>query len=143
MSCRKYNLRKCLGVFSLVFWALTCSACSRPQDYILVIDTSGSMSVGKRFIEKIKANIGDFIDDLDEGETLSLMGFDSNPRFYRTYNIRSDADRQRLLRAIRSFRARGAYTDMDAMLSSVSRLSKKVKGSWSPACFGYHVGWAR
>ena len=133
MNYKKYSLqkyrksRKYLWLLGLVFWTLGSLTCSRPQDYILVIDTSGSMSVGERVIEKIKANIGDFIDDLDEGETITLMGFDSNPRFYRTYKIQKDADRQRPARKVRSFKAHGAYTDMDAMLGSVSRVSKKLQ----------------
>lgn len=124
MNCTKRRLQKLLGVSILALWAFSCS---RPQDYILVIDTSGSMSLGERVIEKIKANIEDFTSDLELGETITLLGFDSNPRFYKTYKIQSDADRERPARKVRSLFARGAYTDMEAMLYSVSALSKKLK----------------
>ena len=130
MMHKKHCIKASLGVWKPIFCLLLCLfsvSCSRPQDYILVVDTSGSMSFGNRYIEKIKANIETFMDNLESGDSISLLGFDSNSRFYRTYRIRNEADRQRVVQKVRSFVARGAYTDMDSMLDFVFSFSKKLK----------------
>ncbi len=102
-------------------------SCSGPRDYIICIDTSGSMSSGKRMIEKVKARLGDFVEDIKLGDSVTLVGFDTNSRVYRTYSIHDQATLQKLSAKIRSLRARGAYTDMQAMLSTLVKLSKKLQ----------------
>ena len=120
----QYSYRRRLSGLIL---ALFCFACGGPKDYILMIDTSASMVFGERVMEKVKAGIDDFIDDLDVGDTITVMGFDTVPRLYKTYTIKNEKDKKHPIQKVLRLQAKGAYTDMGAMLNAIRKQSKKLQ----------------
>ena len=110
-------------VLSLIFLFAFC----KQEDYIIMLDTSGSMSSGDRAIEKVKANIPDFVNELDIGDSISLMSFDTKARFHKTFVIQNDADYEKVVKKFLSLKAKGTYTDMIAMLKSIKKVGEKLK----------------
>ncbi len=125
----KFRTRFLSQILGGAFLAILCLACSGKKDYVLVIDTSGSMRFGKQVMKKIKNNASDFMERLNTGDSVTVMGFDTTTRSYGTFSIQNKADIEKPIQKIISLQARGANTDMGVMLSSLSRLQKKLETS--------------
>ncbi|MCB1322289.1 MAG: VWA domain-containing protein [Leptospiraceae bacterium] len=111
----------------LLFGLFPLIACSQPRDYILVIDTSGSMSGSRNTIQKVKDEMPDFLETVNDGDSITIMTFDTEPNVGPTYTINNDDDRERVAEDVRSFKATGTYTGMHYMVAALSEKIKAVR----------------
>ena len=100
--------------------------CSGPKDYILVIDTSKSMVIGDKVMDKLLSNMPSFLNDVKIGDTVTLLSFDSNVNKHGTLEIKSNEDRNKILSKIKKLKSIGAWTDMLEMLNKLSLESSKL-----------------
>ncbi|MBX7057098.1 MAG: VWA domain-containing protein [Leptospirales bacterium] len=107
---------------------LALAACSRsPRDYILVIDASGSMQ-GSGLIDEVKQAMPEFLESVAPGDTVTVVKFDRSAAVGETISIGSAEDRSKVETAVTSIQARGAYTDMTAMLRAVAERAQSAPG---------------
>lgn len=86
-------------------------------DFIIMLDTSGSMKRGGLF-GQVKLTVSDFLDALEPGDYLSLIAFDTYPR-YLLFPQTISADMSKLKDAILKLPApTGQKTDIGAALES-------------------------
>ena len=113
--------------------ALLCTSflvsCSGAKEYILMIDTSGSMAANERPLEEIKSDVVDFVGKLALGDAITLMTFDSTVKRYKTYKLNQERNRQELVDQVLALQARGAYTDVDTMLVALAKTSDELQVS--------------
>ena len=81
-----------------------------PIDFSLVIDKSGSMRVGNRFVEAQTAAKG-FVRQLSQGDRASIVAFDSRAHHYASFT----SDQEVLVEAVNSMRI-GDWTQYQAGL---------------------------
>ncbi len=105
----------------------SCFYCSQGKDFVIVLDTSASMSSGQKVILKVKKNIPILINQLKEKDSITLVSFDTVPKIHPTQWISSERSIQKIIHQILSINARGAYTDMQRMLSVTSKTVQKLK----------------
>lgn len=102
------------------------------RDYVLVVDTSGSMEVGteerKSTMNKVRRSMQSFMQSVNPGDTVTLLGFDAETRNLGTFSINSEADRAGPVNAVRDLEASGRHTFMKAMVSSVSETVRELEG---------------
>lgn len=114
--------------FLLLLFLSSLAACSRaPRDYLLVIDTSGSMTASG-LIGEVKQGMSEFLTTVEPGDTVTLVRFDQRAAIGETIDIRSREDRNRVQTAVDAMEARGAYTDMGVMLRAISDRASSTAG---------------
>ncbi len=102
---------------------------SGARDYLLVIDTSGSMSAGKeKTIHKVRRSMESFMETVNPGDTVTLMGFDKDTRKVGTYEINSAEDRTVVVAAVQNLDAWGSHTYMKSMVATVREKVRELEG---------------
>jgi len=88
------------------------------KDVILILDTSLSMKGygGRNIFERVKKSIERYIDNLDDGDRVTFMTFDTDVRMYPTVFVDDDNDRDILKKYITMTEASGAWTYTYLML---------------------------
>lgn len=112
----------------LCFGAVACGrgcSCGSERDYLLVIDTSGSM-VSHDTIDRVKQGMPEFLNSVDEGDSVTVVNFDARPKIGARVVIESDADRKRVVDQVAQLKASGAWTDMGAMVELLRAQTKSA-----------------
>ncbi len=104
-------------------FATGCGLFGGGKDYVLVIDTSGSMAYrpggDASKIDKVKQSMDAFLRSVDDGDTITLMNFDTETYRVGSYKINGDEDRARVVSAVETLAAKGRHTFMKGMVGSV------------------------
>lgn len=126
-------------VFLTFLSGLFVLSCSGEKQYILVVDTSGSMAVAvdedgksaanpenaKSTLERIKTDSREFVNSLENGDQIEILKFDSKPEILSTVVIKSEEDRKKILETIDSLEAKGRHTDMQLMVNMLRDMNLK------------------
>ncbi len=106
----------------LLFLVASCQSDS-PRDFILSIDTSGSMFQGnspdEKMINRVKDAIEPLVDLTKKDDRVYLISFDDGVQTHLDFEIQDESDKQMIIETVRSFDAKGAYTDMGSMVLSI------------------------
>lgn len=113
-----------LAIMSLALFAF--ANCGSNKDYLVVVDTSGSMQEKNTF-KRVKDSMPKLLDALKKGDTVTVMRFDTEVQAGSTIKITGDADRAAITKEIESMKAQGSYTDMAKMLLAVREKVKAMK----------------
>ncbi|MCB1172067.1 MAG: VWA domain-containing protein [Leptospiraceae bacterium] len=122
-------------LISLVL-ALLVLQCQQGNDYLLVIDTSGSMAFdvdsegvpgAGGTLNLIQSDIQDFVKKMNKGDSLTLITFDDTVHRGPRILIQKDADREAVIHQVQQLEAQGRYTDMGSMLSMLKAISSSQK----------------
>lgn len=103
-----------LTLIQVLLAAVFFANCSQ-KDYLLVIDSSGSMAE-RNTLGRVKASMPGFLDAFDKGDRVTLLQFDTSVREVMTVELKGDAERKQLQTAIEDMKAKGLHTDMAALL---------------------------
>lgn len=98
-----------------VLLALVVFASCSKKDYLLVIDSSGSMAE-RNTLKRVKASMPGFLDAFEKGDRVTLLQFDTSVREVVSVELKGDAERKQLQTAIEDMKAKGLHTDMAALL---------------------------
>ena len=98
------------------------------KDVILVLDTSLSMKGfgGSDIFDRVKHSVGKYIDSLEDGDRVTFMTFDTEPRMYPTVLVDDVNDRAILKSYINMTEAKGAWTYTYRMLEQVFKKSSEI-----------------
>ncbi|MCE9597887.1 MAG: VWA domain-containing protein [Spirochaetia bacterium] len=124
----KRSLLSLLLAFSMVGFA----ACGGGKDYLVVVDTSGSMQA-RDTLKRVKASMPKVLENIKNGDTVSLMHFDAEAKMGSTTKVEGDADRAKIKAEVDALKAEGAYTDMARMLMAVQEKVKSMKDAGKTA----------
>ena len=106
----------------LLFLVASCQS-DPPRDFILSIDTSGSMfqgnSADEKMINRVKDAIEPLVDLIKKDDRVYLISFDDGVQTHLDFEIQDESDKQAIIETVRSFDAKGAYTDMGSMVLSI------------------------
>lgn len=101
------------------------------KDMILVLDTSLSMigkgGGGKNIFPKVKDSLGKFISKLDEGDTLTVMTFDTGVTTYPTVKITGDNDKNIVKQYVSLVEAKGQWTHTMKMMKTVFEKAQELE----------------
>ncbi len=122
------RLNKKMPAMLLVALVLTV-ACGRQKDYVLVVDTSGSMDGQGRKLQAVKDALPGLLEKVAEGDQITVMNFDSKVHGSSTIPINSQADKQTVIDQIRALKATGAYTEMPVMVTALREKIKELSGN--------------
>ena len=105
-------------------FTLAASDCMARQskDIILVLDTSMSMigrAGGKDILNDVKRSISDYIDQVDDGDRVTFVTFDTDVRIYPTVLVDDDNDRDILKKYTTMTEATGMWTYTYKMITKV------------------------
>ena len=106
---------------------LLCGACRSERDYLIIIDTSGSMADQHRTLEKVQSGMSSFLESVQTGDSVTLMRFDTEVGESASFTINEEADRQRVVDEVGRYRAEGRYTNMGAMVSALQSQIEQLK----------------
>lgn len=128
-STQSTRLSRILPAIAILALASLVACGSGTRDYVLVIDTSGSMSAGnQKTIQKVRRSMASFMETVNPGDTVTLLGFDKSTRPIGTYKINSAADRVAPIQAVQNLDAWGSHTYMKSMVSSVRETVQELEG---------------
>jgi hypothetical protein len=100
------------------------------KDIILVLDTSMSMigrAGGKDILEKVKRNISDYIDQVEDGDRVTFVTFETDVKIYPTVLVDDDNDRDILKKYISMTEATGLWTYTYKMIMKVFDEAEKLE----------------
>ena len=97
--------------------------CSDSRDFYIVMDTSGSMSSGT--MDRVRASIPQITNLLKEGDRVLLVSFDESAQLDKTIEIKKDADKKAIQSWVEGLKAKGRFTDMRTMLTSLKSIQAK------------------
>lgn len=112
---------------SLLLAACSSSGCGGTRDYLLVIDTSGSMAGQRDTIGKVKTSIPSFLKSVEPGDTVTLLRFATEPEISETIRIDEEADKEKVVAEVQAMQAKGAYTDMGAMMQLLRKEAARLE----------------
>jgi len=120
-----------LTTFMAVQLALVPSGLSAKQskDIILVLDTSMSMigqDGGQDILDRVKKSISDYIDQVEDGDRVTFVTFDTDVRIYPAVFIDDDNDRDILKKYITMTDATGLWTYTYKMITRVLDAAEKL-----------------
>ncbi|MCR9143120.1 MAG: VWA domain-containing protein [bacterium] len=128
-STQPYRLIRIFPALAAMALATLVACGGGTRDYVLVIDTSGSMSVGKqKTIQKVRTSMESFMQTVNPGDTVTLLGFDESTRNIGTFKINSEADRSGPVQAVQNLDAWGSHTYMKSMVASVREKVGELEG---------------
>lgn len=124
-------------LIALPFILLNCSSDDNSgvpaggKDMILVLDTSLSMigkgGGGKNIFPKVKDSLGKFISKLEEGDTLTVMTFDTGVTTYPTVKITGDNDKDIVKQYVSLVEAKGQWTHTMKMMKTVFEKAQELE----------------
>lgn len=98
------------------------------KDIILVLDTSMSMigqDGGQDILDRVKKSIADYIDQVEDGDRVTFVTFDTNVRMYPAVFVDDDNDRDILKKYITMTDATGLWTYTYKMVTTVLDAAQK------------------
>jgi len=131
-----YKLILCaLIVFVFQFSIGVRAAFANPdKNVIVVLDTSMSMIghggkfFGRDILEPVKQSINRFIDkQIDDGDTVTFMTFDTDVKSYPTVIIYDENDRDIVKKYISMVEAKGKWTNTFSMIRGVEQKAKELE----------------
>ncbi len=122
------------GLMGFLFAALLCyTACGsvarEQKDMVLVIDTSLSMVGygGKNILPQVKESLVKFIDQLNVGDSISFVTFDTDVKLYPTIYIHDKNDKDILRKYLSVIDAKGKWTYTQQMLRQVFKKAVELE----------------
>lgn len=108
---------------------LSCKNTHQPQDLIVVLDTSLSMTGhgGKNILPQVKESLNSFIDKMQSGDTFTFISFDSVVRVYPAVSVNDQNDRDILKKYISMVEANGPWTYTLEMLKAVLKSASDLE----------------
>lgn len=92
------------------------------KDLILIIDTSLSMAGyakgSSNILPQVKQSLPQFVDQLDDDDSLTLITFDTDVKVYPTIYIEDKKNKQSLVDYIKNIKATGAWTYTSKMMKA-------------------------
>ncbi len=98
------------------------------RNVILVLDTSMSMIGygGKDILERVKTSIKNYIDKLEDGDTVTFMTFDTKVTAYPTILVDDENDKDILKKYISMIEAKGKWTYTIRMIKTVFKKAEEI-----------------
>jgi len=99
------------------------------KDLILVLDTSLSMAGygGKNIFSTVKGSLNKFIEQLDDGDSMSFITFDEEVKLYPTVLVESKNDKDILKKYISMTEAKGKWTYTYEMIAAVLKKAQEME----------------
>lgn len=99
------------------------------KDLILVLDTSLSMAGygGKNIFSTVKGSLNKFIDQLDEGDSMSFITFDEEIKLFPTVLVEGKNDKDILKKYISMTEAKGKWTYTYEMIGAVLKKAQEME----------------
>ncbi len=96
------------------------------RDLIVVLDTSRSMigQGGKNIFPQVRESLKKFINEIQPGDSLTIVTFDEKTEVRPTIAVRDDNDREIVNSLLSSVKAEGMWTYTMGMLRDVFRLAE-------------------
>ena len=90
----------------------SCSNASDEKDLILILDTSLSMAGhgGKNILPQVKKSLPVYIEQLEDGDSITLLTFDTEVKVYPTVYIDDEKNKESLVDYIKNIKAAGKWT---------------------------------
>jgi len=129
-------MKKLKGIIILIlFISLSCGDVLPSLDYLLIVDTSGSMqntySKKKKkqlsIIDALKKELINFIAKVKEDDRLHIFRFDKNIELLGRIEIENEEDREKAREIIKNIKATGPWTFTLAMLARIQREAKILR----------------
>ncbi|MBI3395945.1 MAG: VWA domain-containing protein, partial [Spirochaetia bacterium] len=103
-------------------------ACSRQARHFLVmVDTSGSMSGPGKTIDKVKQSLPQLLNTVRPGDSVTIGSFDERAQVGETIAIKSESDKSKVTEAIKALKAEGPYTDMYGMVDRIKEKTQELE----------------
>ena len=102
----------------------------KSKDIILVLDVSGSMigqAGGKNILDKVKMSINDYIDQVEDGDRVTFVTFETDVKIFPTVLVDDDNDRDILKKYISMTEATGLWTYTHRMIIKVFEEAEKFE----------------
>lgn len=102
------------------------------KDLILVLDTSYSMSghpgghPGKNILPQVKKSLPKFIDQLESGDSVTLITFDTTVKYFPTLYIDDEKNKESLITYLENIEAKGAWTYTKLMVETVLKKAQEM-----------------
>lgn len=123
-------MKKCIAFALALLLALSWSACAYNYDFLLVMDTSGSMQGAPiSVLREAAARLIDDVADQSADSNIALETFDSNARMLQRF-IPAGSGRYSLLTAVSRLSA-GGGTEIDEALSLAKSTIERQQGAYS------------
>jgi hypothetical protein len=105
------------------------AAARQAKDMILVLDTSYSMSGsrGKNIIGQVKKSMVPFIDQMEKGDSITFVTFDTTVRQYPIIYIKGKKDKEDLKKTVATIEAKGLWTFTQEMVRSVLDVAARLE----------------
>jgi hypothetical protein len=104
---------------------------SEAKDLILVVDTSLTMAgYGKgssNIMPQVKKSLPQFIDKLDDEDSLTLITFDTTVKVYPTIYIEDKKNKQSFIEYLNNIKANGAWTYTSQMMRVVFQKAAELE----------------
>lgn len=113
-------------VFFLLFVSLVFYACTKSKEYLLIVDTSGSMNKNRQ-MEMVKKSIRQVILQYQKGDVVHLLTFDSDVKQEFTIELNCNSDLSQLLEKLDRIEANGKWTNLIAALNESLTTVRKLK----------------
>ena len=120
------RIRKQYLAVALLLTALAAVACGPDKDYLLMVDTSGSMDIQGQKLQAIKDSLPGLLEKVENGDRVTVMNFDTEIHNSNTYSIDSDADKSAVIADIEALEAKGANTEMVTMIQGLKGKLKEL-----------------
>jgi hypothetical protein len=98
------------------------------RNVILVLDTSMSMIGygGKDILGRVKTSIKNYVDKLEDGDTVTFMTFDTKVKTYPTILVDDENDKDILKKYISMIEAKGKWTFTIKMIKAVFKKAEEI-----------------
>lgn len=128
-------MKKSLVICCVLFLLTSILGCSSDSDFtgkkdvILVLDTSMSMigHGGSNIMPGVKDSISTYVDELEAGDRVSFVTFDSDVVNYPSIIISDDKDKEIIKKYISATPVKGKWTQTYSMLNSVFNKAEELQ----------------
>jgi Tfp pilus assembly protein PilE len=99
------------------------------KDLILILDTSLSMAGhgGKNILPQVKKSLPVYIEQLEEGDSITLITFDTEVTVYPTVYIDNEKNKKSFIEYIKNIRATGKWTYTKQMIEVALRIAQELE----------------
>jgi len=101
---------------------------AKNKDLVLVLDTSLSMAGygGKNIFPRVKESLPKFIDQLEEGDSITFISFDTEVKVYPRIVIEDESNRDVIKKYISMVEARGKWTYTMRMMRTMFATAQEL-----------------